>query len=92
VRSGKSFLKTTCLPPVQAADFGAPMQRSWLAGMLVEGQMSSGMAGKVLGSGVSNPLKTGPGGSGGLKNSQNWTNQCNSTSEITVQNVGNPVF
>jgi hypothetical protein len=56
------------------------------------GRGQSEIAGKAAGLGVSKPLKTGAGGSGGLKTSQNWTNQFNSTSEIAVQNVGNPVF
>ena len=43
--------------------------------------------------GCPKPLKKqGSGGSEGLKTSQNWTNHCNSISEIVVQNVGNPVF
>jgi hypothetical protein len=56
------------------------------------GHPQPGIGWKSAGSGLSNPLKTGAGGFEGLKTSQNWTNQCNSISEIVVQIVGNPVF
>ena len=48
-RSGKSFLKTTCSPPVQPAHFCAPAQRSGLAGIEAEGRPQPGIAGKTVG-------------------------------------------